>query len=170
VASCDSCGTVILFGGKRDGDLRFCNDRCQSEGFLVTVSAQLPEDVVRQQVMSVHQGQCPRCGGSGPVDVHTHYKVWSALITTSWSNVPQVSCRRCGWGGQLKALVFSLVAGWWGFPWGLLMTPVQMARNLAAMGRKSDPYQPSPELEKAVRLMLAQRAVEEAALTTTASR
>ena len=37
-------------------------------------------------------------------------------------------------------LLFSGVFGWWGFPWGLVMTPVQLARNLVELtgGPKSD--------------------------------
>jgi hypothetical protein len=51
------------------------------------------------------------------------------------------------------------VAGWWGFPWGLIMTPVQLGRNLIGALGGSEAAAPSPELEKMVRTMLAARAV-----------
>lgn len=42
--------------------------------------------------------------------------------------------------------MISLFAGWWGFPFGLIMTPVQLARGIAALCKPPDPGQPSPKL------------------------
>ena len=159
MAKCDYCGSLILFGGARDGNLRFCNEKCQSGGTLLKLSGQIPEDVVQKQLWEVHQGACPECHGRGPVDVHTAHQIWSALVLTSWKSVPQVSCRACGVKQQLMSLVLCLVAGWWGFPWGLIMTPVQVVRNLAGLVKGPDPMTPSPQLEKMVRLHVAQRAM-----------
>lgn len=159
MAKCDYCGSLILFGGVRDGDLRFCNDKCHSGGALLKVSSQIPEDLLQKQLWEVHQGACPSCQGRGPVDVHTAHQIWSALVLTSWKSVPQVSCRSCGVKEQLKSLVLCLVAGWWGFPWGVVMTPVQVVRNLSGMIKGPDPMNPSPQLEKLVRMHMARRAM-----------
>ena len=32
MATCASCGTTILFGGKKIGDKRFCDDKCAARG------------------------------------------------------------------------------------------------------------------------------------------
>jgi hypothetical protein len=154
MASCDYCGTTILFGGKQVAGLRYCSDRCAASGQALAASHQVADDLVQQQVWRLHQGLCPKCGGSGPVDVHTSYQVWSALLLTRWSSLPQVSCRSCGRNRQLTGILFSLVLGWWGFPWGLIVTPVQIGRNLAAMMKGPAPDKPSPQLEKLVRLNL----------------
>jgi hypothetical protein len=158
MATCDYCGTTILFGGKRDANGRFCNQKCQSGGAMLALSKQVPDTMVRDQVWKTHQGICPRCGGSGPVDVHVSHKVWSALLLTKWSSVPQISCRACGRKSQWTGVGFSLLLGWWGFPWGLIMTPIQIGRNLVAMGRSADASSPSPELEKIVRMTMASQA------------
>ena len=79
MAKCDYCGSTIIFGGKRQGDLRFCNDRCLGNGGLLLVSRQVPENVVHESLWKVHQGRCPKCTGPGPVDVHVSHRVWSAL-------------------------------------------------------------------------------------------
>ncbi len=155
MAKCGYCGTTILFGGSRDGNLRYCNDRCMTQGRLAVYSQAIPEDYVQKYVWEVHQGSCPKCRGNGPVDVHTSYKVWSALLLTSWSSEPQVSCRACGVKSQVGNLFFSLLAGWWGFPWGLIMTPIQVCRNLFAIFRTRDPIHPSPELANILRISLA---------------
>ena len=159
MAKCDYCGTTIIFGGKKDANGRFCNQKCQGRGALLALSKQVPEATVREQVWKTHQGPCPKCGGSGPVDVHVAHKVWSALVLTSWSSTPQLSCRPCGRKSQWAGAGFSLLLGWWGFPWGLILTPVQIGRNLVGIGKSADASSPSPELEKLVRMTIAANAV-----------
>lgn len=161
MARCAQCNTLILFGGVREGDARYCNDKCRQQGALVQLSRELPDPEIAAAVSRVHQGTCPKCGGAGPVDVSRAYKVWSALVMTSWSSDGEICCRPCGRKRQLGAFVSSTLLGWWGFPWGLVMTPVQMVRNLTALSRGYDPLQPSAELEDAVRMHVALRLVEE---------
>ena len=159
MASCDYCGSSILFGGTKVGEQRYCNARCQRAGQLIQVSQQVPDDVVQKQVWKVHQGNCPVCQGQGPVDVHMGYQVWSALVVTQWKTVPRVSCRSCGIKHQASNLLISLVAGWWGFPWGIVLTPVQVGRNLFALTKGPDPMKPSAQLEKLVRMQIGQNAL-----------
>ena len=161
MARCGYCGTTILFGGKREGETRFCNDECQQRGKLAAVSHRVPDHVVTEQVWKVHQGLCPKCGGTGPVDVHMSYRVWSALVMTSWSSRPHVVCRSCGSKARLADAGFSLVLGWWGFPWGFIMTPVQLYRNAAGLFRSQDPTKPSAQLANVIRLHIAAQAIED---------
>ncbi len=155
MAQCDYCGTRIFLGGVRDGDLRFCNDECHQNGILLALTKHVPADVLQKQVDEVHSGQCPHCGGRGPVDVHTSYRIWSALLLTRWSSRVHISCRSCGVKKQLGDALFCLLFGWWGFPWGLLITPVQFLRNLVGMFRSPNPSQPSPQLSRLVCLNIA---------------
>ncbi len=159
MAACGYCGTSILFGGTRDGDVRFCNPKCQKKGVVASVAGHVPEAIVREQVMQVFRGLCPKCGGSGPVDVHTSHRVWSALIVTTSSSRPHVVCKPCGARAQLGDAVFSLILGWWGFPWGAIMTPVQLFRNIAGLLRSNEQAAPSLELARLVRLQLAADAI-----------
>jgi hypothetical protein len=159
MAKCGYCGSMILFGGVTAGGRRFCNAQCAQSGQWLQVAAQIPADVVEKQVWEVHQGLCPVCKGRGPVDIHMGYQVWSALVLTSWKNTQRLSCRSCGIKHQLSNLAFSLVAGWWGFPLGLIMTPVQIFRNIAGMVGGPDPMKPSDKLESVVRMHLGQRAL-----------
>lgn len=161
MAKCDYCGSTIIFGGKRDANGRFCNQKCQGRGSLLALSQQIPEAAVKEQVWKFHQGQCPKCNGAGPVDVHVSHKVWSAVALTSWSSTPQISCRSCGMKSQLTGSLFSLVLGWWGLPWGLLLTPIQIGRNLFGIARPPEPSKPSPQLEKILRMSMASQAVRQ---------
>jgi hypothetical protein len=158
MAQCSACNTTILFGGVRAGADRYCNANCHARGALLR-SSTLPAEAVRAEVDAVFHGRCPKCGGAGPVDVHQSFRVVSMVIMTQWKTTPLICCRGCGRKAQAGDLVLSLVAGWWGLPWGLLMTPIQIGRNIAAMVR-AEPQQPSPDLERAVRIVLATRAAQ----------
>ena len=157
MASCDFCGTHILFGGVKQDDLRFCNAKCAVQGDWIRKAGSIPEHEVEKRTRALHQSPCPRCAGPGPVDLHTSHRVYSALAFTKWSSHPEISCRSCGRKKQLKNGAFSLALGWWGFPFGLLLTPVQVARNLGGAVGLSGPRddEPSPALRRIVRLTMA---------------
>lgn len=159
MAKCTYCGTRIFFRGKADGDRRFCDESCYRKQAIIDLSNQVPETVVHESVWAIHQGRCPKCGGNGPVDVYVSYRVWSALVLTSWQNLPQVSCRSCGIKDQAREALLSMVLGWWGCPFGIIMTPVQVGRNIAGMFNGPDPMQPSAKLDQLVRIAIAQRGV-----------
>ena len=155
MAKCSYCGTGILFGGKTEGTLRFCNARCQGMSTLMSMASQLPPETIEESVRLTHSGNCPRCNGRGPVDVHTSHRVWSALLVTSWSSRPQVCCHTCGWKSKLNDTLYCLLLGWWGFPWGLIMTPVQVGRNLFGLTTSPDVAKPSESLRTLVRVHMA---------------
>jgi len=159
MASCATCGTTILFGGKRLGDLRFCSDKCVVQGQYLAVAAQVPESAAMELAGRIHAGLCPRCKGPGPVDVYKSFSIWSAILLTSWKTQQHICCRACGSKAQYQALLQSAVAGWWGFPWGFLITPVQIARNIGGLRREQSLGGPSPDLVRVMRLELARQAV-----------
>ena len=157
MASCDYCGTHILFGGVKQNDLRFCKAECAGQALWVQRAGSIPEHEVEKRTRALHRSQCPRCGGAGPVDLHSSHWVYSALVFTKWSSQPEVCCRSCGRKKQLTNGVFSLAFGWWGVPFGLLLTPVQVARNFSGVVGLSGPKddEPSPALRRIVRLTMA---------------
>jgi hypothetical protein len=168
MAKCAYCGTGIFFGGVRAGDKRYCNRKCYEDGTVIAAANQVSPDIIREQTELLHSGNCPRCHGRGPVDVHTSYLVYSFIVMTRWSNVRQISCRGCAAGEQLKKLGICLVAGWWGIPSGLILTPIQITRNIIGLLSPPDPARPSPALERVVRVhigtqLLAQSRAQQAA-------
>jgi hypothetical protein len=159
---CSHCGTLVLFGGKRSGGLQFCSEACLRLGTSSSAAQQLaqevPDELVQQQVLAVHQGVCPKCGREGPVDIHASHRVWSAIHMTSWNSRQQVCCRACAVKAKCGDALFSLLFGWWGFPFGLVITPLQIGRNIAGILRGPDPTAPSPQLERMVRADITRRA------------
>jgi hypothetical protein len=146
MASCAYCGNTIVFGGERIGDQRFCNAKCRDNGKLNQFAAQISDADASSHALRIHGGLCPRCSGMGPIDVYDSYRIWSALYLTRWQSRQVLACRACGRKAQIGDLVFSAFLGWWGFPFGLIMTPVQIYRNAAALSKPPNPTTPSPKL------------------------
>ena len=162
MVKCGYCGSLILMGGVRAGDQRFCNQKCHQNAHVLSVTKNVPPDVLDRKVEEVWRGNCPQCRGLGPVDVHKVYKVWSAVFLTRWTTKAQLSCPACAVKRQLGGTAFSFFFGWWGFPWGLIFTPVQITRNLIGMSRGPDPARPSDGLRKLVLVNLGAKMISAA--------
>jgi hypothetical protein len=150
-----------MFGGVRDGDRRFCNNTCRDNAHLTSAASELPTGFILEKAAEIHAGPCPKCGGEGPVDVHTCYHVWSIFILTRMSESSDVCCKSCGTKAKLMATAQNLIFGWWGIPWGLVFTPAQIIRNLGYIASGPDPRQPSNELIEHVRAHLSAQLVHE---------
>jgi hypothetical protein len=104
---------------------------------------------VHRQIEELHRSStCPTCGKVGPIDVQHAYWVWSAIVLTRWGSKSKLECLSCARPRRVNAIVSSLLLGWWGIPFGLIITPLQLVRNLAALNR-SDAV-PSAEFEELV--------------------
>jgi hypothetical protein len=150
MATCGYCKSTILFGGTRLGTQRFCDKKCAQKGAALEAARHLPNEVVERTMMAITQAPCPKCGSLGSIDVRTTYQVWSALYVTRWSSKTQICCRSCATRSSLGAIAFCLLLGWWGLPWGIVMTPTQLVRNLRAMRQGSTDSQSSPALRNFV--------------------
>ncbi len=51
---------------------------------------------------------------------------------------------------QIKDALLSLFLGWWGFPWGVIVTLIQIIRNLVGMLNHPHSSQPSRKLRRLV--------------------
>lgn len=156
---CSFCDSTFWLGGVKDGWRHFCNEECHQGGFLLHVAEQLPEDLVADHIYSMRRSDCPHCGGPGPLDAHTSYRIWSAFLVSETSNRLLICCRKCGRRAQIRSTVFSALLGWWGFPTGMIMTPVQIYRNVSALSRYSVHTDPSPQFVKLMKLELAEQLI-----------
>lgn len=155
---CACCGTGIAFGGRQVAGRDFCSDRCARHAWAVHAAQHVSLDEARSLAARIHAGPCPHCRARAPVDLHVGHRIWSALAVSCWQSVSQVCCRACGRRHLRRSLLISALFGWWG-PRGLLMTPVQLLRNLRALSlpllRPSDAHAVSPRLVRHARMVLA---------------
>lgn len=160
MAKCDSCGSIIISGGIKDNNLRFCNEQCYQNGHVLLLSRQVPKNIVDEQARQIHGGLCPKCRGRGPIDVHTSYRIISVFVYSSWQSIPHICCRACGRKKQIGDAIFCLILGWWGIPWGFFMTPVQIFKNIAGIISGPNELKPSDQLDKLVRIDIASQMKE----------
>lgn len=144
MATCEGCGSTILFGGVREGGRRYCRAECAAGDMWTPLINALPPAEVDARTSRVHQGQCPKCLGAGPVDLRSSHWVYSALAFTRYGSRSEACCRSCGRKAQIKDGLFSLALGWWGFPFGFLITPFQLSRDFAAILGLSGPRDDAP--------------------------
>ena len=159
MAKCAYCGSTIIMGGVRSGAERYCNNKCASNGNVLRVAKAVPPDVLERHVEEVFRGNCPKCRGIGPIEVHKVYRVWSALVLTRWTTSSQVCCRSCATKSQAGAALFPALFGWWGFPWGLVLTPVQVTRNVMGICSGRDSSRPSEALRRLVLVNIGAQAL-----------
>ena len=76
MGKCGYCGSRIIMGGARSDGQVFCNNKCLNNAYLLSVSQQVPADVLDRQIEEVFRGNCPRCNQPGPIDVHKVHQVW----------------------------------------------------------------------------------------------
>lgn len=157
MSTCEYCGKTIVFGGVRDNDAHFCNQECRKKAVAQILSREIPENVVDQQVTEIHQGLCPICNGSGPIDIHLSYRVYSVIFFTSWKTKQNICCRECAKKSQIGDAVYSFLLGWWGFPLGIIITPIQIVRNILAILKGPDQTWSSNQLRILVKASIASR-------------
>ncbi|RXK86791.1 hypothetical protein [Filimonas effusa] len=74
---------------------------------------------------------CPVCQASyTKLNATMTSEVMSLLIFTQWSKKLKIACPGCLDKANNDALLKSALTGWWGFPWGLIRTPIAIARNI----------------------------------------
>ena len=153
---CQTCNKTIFFGGRKEREYIFCSAACLEKRRVQIAADQIPDNIVLEHALNIRNGDCPKCKRrNGPIDIHTSYKVWSLIILTSWNSNPQISCRSCGTKAQIEGFVFSLFCGWWGVPFGIFVTPVQLWKNISGMVSKKNRSEPSDGLLKLTRVNLA---------------
>ncbi|MEM7436714.1 MAG: hypothetical protein AAF436_16290 [Myxococcota bacterium] len=153
MATCASCNKTILFGGETAAGRRYCSESCATaDTEYRAVIARVSPQEAKAEAKRIRHGACPSCGQDrGPVDVRKAHRCMSFLLWSQWDSPAQLSCRRCGITGNAKHFAVTLLFGWWGFPWGLIVTPVQLGRNIYEMVR-GDPERASPQLVELARL------------------
>ncbi|WP_442510063.1 DUF4190 domain-containing protein [Novipirellula sp. SH528] len=151
---CGACNSFIIGGGKSEDGKRYCNDKCLEHGRTINYVGDIPDEIVAQRAWQMRDATCPRCGGPGPVDYVGSRQVISVIILTRTSDTTVFGCKRCGNRTTIQSTAISMLTGWWGFPWGLIMTPIVVVSNIVSLLQPS-PLGPSATLLEAAKLDMA---------------
>jgi len=157
--ACDFCGQQLGWGAVRTNDYEFCSQKCAEQGRIFDVLKTVPKAQLDDYVMRTHMSECSTCKKNKGIDAHPSYEVWSALVITRWTSSYKIQCVECAKSRQRNSLVFSLIAGWWGVPWGIFITPLQVIRNIGALRSAPKVGEPSAKFYKLATTHLAKQMV-----------
>lgn len=159
--ACPTCKSMVLFGGVKDGGQTYCKAKCFQQMQVLKMAQSLDPQQVMNFAAAIKNGPCPSCKQqNGPVEIHKTRHVFSMVFMTRYSTQSHVVCRPCGRQKQALALLGCLTLGWWGIPWGLLITPFYSIQNLFALFLGDGAGSPSAALTECARLTLAQQALK----------
>ena len=155
MANCGNCGKSFFFAGftSEDGN-KYCDERCQLEHELQPYIDRITDAELDEALTLMQFVNCPECDGKGPLEVWHSHSIWSVLVLTRWVNEAHFCCQSCARKHQWKGLAMSTLLGWWGFPWGVIMTPVQIFRGLGALLTGFPEGDATPELIREAQLTL----------------
>jgi len=155
MATCANCKKIILMGGLRQEGLRFCGKPCLQRGQAALLAARMPEAERVRAAQTLFRGPCPTCNKRGGIDLYKSHYVMSFVLFTRHGSHSLISCRTCALKKQGGDFMLSSLVGWWGIPFGLLLTPVALLRNGYAMLFPPNGVEPSPAFQQEVALRLA---------------
>ena len=157
MATCEYCGTTYRGGAAVHGTLRFCTHSCRERGKKLELLDDFPPKVIDAEISALRSGPCAECGSLSAIDAHKSHFVHSIVLWTTWRSTTDICCKPCGRKHQFKAIGYCGLLGWWGIPFGIIITPVQIFRNALAIMRRDD--QPSNAFVRISRLHLADRII-----------
>jgi hypothetical protein len=164
-SECDFCSSSARFSAVLDEGQRFCSKACLRNARLLEVSEDIPQEEISRHAFRIKNGKCPACQKAGSkTEVRRYYRVWSVGIFTQWTNRTHICCHSCGRKTNFGSLIFCTLFGWWGIPWGIIMTPAQMLANITEMFKPLADPAPSDALLQAARLDLAAQLYKKRAL------
>lgn len=158
--ACPTCGLSVLFGGVKDGDKKYCSKKCYEADDVNRVAKEIPNEAVVKLTEKIRNDRCPECQGPGPVDVHKSYSIYSIILFTSYKTNEHIVCRGCAKKKQLLDLLSSTLFGWWGIPFGLIVTPIQILKNIIAFFRNPGQNMPTDLMTQRIRQVLAAEKIE----------
>ena len=158
--ACPTCSKTVLFGGIKEGYKKYCSKQCYEEGEINRIAESFPDQTVEAFSAIIYNGTCPQCDGPGPIDVHKSYFVYSFLISTNYRTNENVLCKSCATKQQWGDLIRSFFVGWWGLPFGLIITPIMIVTNIIAMFQNPHLKGPTKALNERSRLILAAQQME----------
>jgi hypothetical protein len=163
MSKCATCGKSIIAGGIKDQGFRFCSKPChQRQAPFLSKIGQVSEDAVDREMTRVRALRCSRCKRNGEVDMHSSAFVYSMIIMTRFGQNKHLCCKSCALKAQAKDTLSTAALGWWGFPFGLIMTPISLVSNVAQMVATARRKEPSAAMRLYIKQQVARQLVAQA--------
>ncbi|WP_426208965.1 hypothetical protein [Massilia sp. TWP1-3-3] len=156
---CDYCGNSAKKKPLFDQGQQFCSADCLHAARISEAAVDLSAGQIGARALAMRSGACPDCGSSESViEIRYHYRVVSALYFTSYQRKSRFCCVACGRKQNFKSFLFTFFLGWWGVPFGLIMTPTYLIANLGELREQRSGGEPSEDLVRLAKFQLAEKA------------
>lgn len=154
---CDFCGNSIYFSAIKDEGQKFCSKQCLHNARMLELAIDIPDNLILDNAEAIRNGHCPVCNHQNSInEVRKYYWVWSAVYFTRWGSRNRISCKKCAVKKNFSSIMSSFLLGWWGVPWGIIITPSQIISNLVAILQKNK-QEVSEELIQTAKILLAEK-------------
>ncbi len=153
--SCPTCGKFVIFGGVKEGKQRYCSKACFDADIIPREAKLVPALLAEKFAKEIARGPCPKCRSEVPVEIHESHSVYSIILVTKWQTKRHLLCKSCAKKQQMVDFAGSFIAGWWGFPFGLIVTPGILVMNIVSMNKNPGADGPTEALKERARLILA---------------
>lgn len=158
---CDYCGNSAKYMPIFDAGQRFCSKKCLHAARVSESAVDLSKVEIEQEASKIRSGACPECNQKkSPVEMRFYHMVISYIVLTRYTRKSRLCCARCGRKRNREAMLATALLGWWGFPWGVFMTPTYLIANLGEMFEKRKSDDPSEDLIREAKYRLAELALK----------
>lgn len=162
-AECDFCGNSAMSKPVIDSGQRFCRPRCLHAARISEAAVDLAEADITAVAQAIQDGLCPSCRQTGSlVEVRHYHRVMSFGVFTRYTKSSKLCCLECGRTENLKSFALTFLLGWWGMPFGILLTPTYLVANIGEMFERRRRGELSEGLVREARYQLAARALQPA--------
>src|SRR5215472_17544817 len=110
VAICTICKQTLLFGGHKLEGQRYCSRECRKAAAFLPELAKVPEAEAQRRALEIWSGSCPKCGGTGPVELYTTHRCISIVTAAIPLRDSEQSCERCFRSRAYRHLAITLIA------------------------------------------------------------
>ncbi len=112
------------------------------EKFLDVVENQQKEisaEEITEYVNLIEKSACPKCGlHFENLNASRIHKVRSFVIMTSSSSNLYIACDTCISKEKNKQLIWNILLGWWGIPWGFIKTPMAIVQHISENKKRTE--------------------------------
>lgn len=160
-SECDYCGNSAKKKPLFDQGQRFCSSNCVRAARISEAAVDISAEQIQTLALAIRSGPCPDCRLSeSVVEIRFQYRVVSLVLITEYQRKSRLCCVACGRKQNMKAFCLTFFLGWWGVPFGLIMTPTYLIANMGELWENRTVGQASEDLLKLAKLQLAEKAYQ----------
>ncbi len=100
---------------------------------------ELSNEEIEQYIQTIQSLPCPKCTLQFErLNASLIHKIRSFIFMTNYESKIYIACDTCISKEKNKQLLLNSLLGWWGFPWGLIKTPVFITKHFTENAKREN--------------------------------